>query len=119
MSARITRSFAVADTDVLKRQALQWASQFSHLHFFNSNNLPYPFGAFATRLAVGCAREMQIKDVPITGIFEQIKAFHHQCQDWLVGYLSYDLKNEIEALSSQNTDRLHFPPACFYQPQHL
>lgn len=119
MAARITRSFAVPNTDVLKRRALQWASQFSHLHFFHSNGLPYPFGAFATRLAVGCAREMRITAGPTAGTFEQLQAFHHQCHDWLVGYLSYDLKNEIEALSSQNTDRLHFPPACFYQPQHL
>ena len=35
------------------------------------------------------------------------------------GYLSYDLKNDTEPLSSQNFDGLNFPDLCFFQPKRL
>jgi len=51
--------------------------------------------------------------------FARLQDFHQQTGDWLVGYLGYDLKNEIEKLRSSNEDRLDSPLACFYQPRHL
>ncbi|MFT6324769.1 MAG: para-aminobenzoate synthetase component 1 [Halieaceae bacterium] len=43
--------------------------------------------------------------------FEKLKAFHDAHSDWMLGYLSYDLKNELEDLSSKNED--------FHQANHL
>jgi para-aminobenzoate synthetase component 1 len=37
----------------------------------------------------------------------------------LFGYLSYDLKNDIEELHSNNYDGLHFPDLFFFQPKKL
>jgi para-aminobenzoate synthetase component 1 len=119
MSTRITRSFPITNSDTLQKQALHWASQYSHLHFFNNNSIAYPFGAFENRLAAGCAQELRVTNSSSEGTFANLQAFHQLHQDWLVGYLSYDLKNEIERLSSQNKDSLQFPLACFYQPIHL
>jgi len=39
--------------------------------------------------------------------------------DWMVGYLSYDLKNELEDLTSENHDGLGFPELFFFQPKIL
>ncbi len=36
---------------------------------------------------------------------------------WLFGFLSYDLKNEIENLTSKHTDKLNFPSLHFFVPQ--
>ena len=36
---------------------------------------------------------------------------------WLFGFLSYDLKNELETLNSQNEDRLGFPGLIFFEPK--
>jgi para-aminobenzoate synthetase component 1 len=35
------------------------------------------------------------------------------------GYFTYDLKNEIENLSSDKLDRLHFPKVHFFRPRYL
>ena len=39
--------------------------------------------------------------------------------DWLFGHLGYDLKNEIENLTSGHPDRIKFPPAGFFIPVYI
>jgi para-aminobenzoate synthetase component 1 len=38
--------------------------------------------------------------------------------DWMVGYLSYDLKNELEDLTSENHDGLGFPELFFFSRRY-
>ncbi|RYE27596.1 MAG: aminodeoxychorismate synthase component I, partial [Sphingobacteriaceae bacterium] len=35
------------------------------------------------------------------------------------GFLSYDLKNEVEDLTSENSDQLQFPQLYFFVPKHV
>ncbi|WP_430809777.1 MULTISPECIES: anthranilate synthase component I family protein [unclassified Carboxylicivirga] len=51
--------------------------------------------------------------------FHQLHSFHHQHNDWLLGFLSYDLKNELEDLSSQLPDRIGMPVLNFFRPRYL
>ncbi len=37
----------------------------------------------------------------------------------MTGFLTYDLKNEVEKLSSSNIDQLHFPDLYFFVPEHI
>ena len=37
--------------------------------------------------------------------FDRLYDFHSQKKDWLFGYLSYDLKNEVEQLTSNNSEK--------------
>lgn len=39
--------------------------------------------------------------------------------DWLFGHFAYDLKNEIEKLSSSNPDGVKFPDIFFFQPKYV
>ncbi len=48
--------------------------------------------------------------------FSEIEKLKAQC-DQIFGYFSYDLKNEIEVLSSKNTDSNLFSDYFFFQPQ--
>jgi para-aminobenzoate synthetase component 1 len=48
-----------------------------------------------------------------------LKQYQQSTKDWLFGYLSYDLKNDIEQLQSQNFDGLEFPDLYFFQPKKL
>lgn len=48
---------------------------------------------------------------------ENLQAFIDAENDWRFGYLSYDLKNEIEALSSSNPDHLEFKKLHFFRPR--
>jgi len=43
--------------------------------------------------------------------------FYNENKDWIFGYLSYDLKNETEDLSSNNTDNLDFSNLYFIIPE--
>ena len=42
---------------------------------------------------------------------KSLKNFHNKTKDWLFGYISYNLKNEIESLNNNNqdtNDKIHF-----------
>ena len=39
--------------------------------------------------------------------------------NWKIGFISYDYKNHIEQLSSNNTDKIGFPDEFFFTPQLL
>jgi len=43
--------------------------------------------------------------------------FKGENNDWIFGHLSYDLKNEIENLSSNNNDQIGFPDFYFFVPE--
>jgi len=51
--------------------------------------------------------------------FNQLKKFHQQHQDWLFGYLSYDLKNEVEKLTSTNHDGVQAASLSFFIPKYV
>jgi para-aminobenzoate synthetase component 1 len=46
-----------------------------------------------------------------------IDDFINKSEDWIFGHISYDLKNEIEALSSENQDGIEFPDFQFFVPE--
>ena len=48
---------------------------------------------------------------------EQLQEFYNHRKGWLFGYLTYDLKNEVEQLSSENHDGLAFPLLHFFAPK--
>lgn len=52
-------------------------------------------------------------------IFDILNKFHSESRSWLFGYLGYDLKNEIENLSSTNTTYIDFPDALLFSPKTI
>lgn len=96
-------------------RALQWASAFNYCSYFNHNNIPYPNGGFPHMLAAGAEQTWKTGQAP----FQAIAEIHAQHESWLMGYFSYELKNEIHQLSSKHPDSTNFPPSLFYQPAHL
>lgn len=48
-----------------------------------------------------------------------LQAFRSEADDWLFGYLGYDLKNHIEQLTSSNTDPVAAPDMHFMVPGFL
>jgi len=51
--------------------------------------------------------------------FSQLKEFHQKHEDWLFGYLSYDLKNEVEKLTSTNYDGIQASSLSFFIPKYV
>lgn len=99
-------------SDFLKK-SVDYANTFSHFSFFQSNNIPYPFEPFKTLLAIG-ARELLN---PSSSNFDALSDFHQG--DWLFGFLGYDLKNELESLTSQHSNHEQFNDIGFFKPQIL
>ena len=52
-----------------------------------------------------------------SGAFPSLNEFVRRKSDWLFGHLGYDLKNEIENLTSNNFDGIGFPVMHFFQPK--
>ena len=47
----------------------------------------------------------------------QLQSFIETKSSWLFGHLAYDLKNEIEGLSSSHPDHIQFPDFFFFEPE--
>jgi len=51
--------------------------------------------------------------------FDALQNFHNKHNDWLFGYLSYDLKNEVEQLVSNNQDGIKAASLSFFIPKYV
>ena len=99
-----------------KTQLLAWAQQFDEIVWLDSNQYLQPHSSYDSILAVDAFTSIQTD--AIHG-FSKLKEYQSITNDWIFGYLSYDLKNDIEPLKSQNFDGLQFPDLCFFQPKKL
>lgn len=99
-----------------KQKALAWATSFEICCCLDSNNYPDLYGKFDFVIAAGTQAELNAlsKDK-----FSELKAFYNQHHDWMFGLLSYDLKNEIEHLSSAHPDHIQLPELFFFVPEYL
>ncbi|WP_149302984.1 anthranilate synthase component I family protein [Pareuzebyella sediminis] len=113
---RITASYKVSDTTAFKRKLLEWAQSFDEVVWFDSNGHRDRYYSFDTLLAVDALTSFQTDF--ING-FDNLKEYQSATKDWIFGYLTYDLKNDIERLSSGHTDRLKFPEIHFFQPKKV
>lgn len=105
------------DNPVLfKNQLLHWSQQFAEVILLDSNNYLQKYSSYDCVLAVDAFTSIKTDN---HNAFENLKQYQQQTEDWLFGYLSYDLKNDIEKLHSNNLDRLHFPELFFFQPKKL
>ncbi len=51
--------------------------------------------------------------------FHKLEEINSKTSKWYLGFLSYDLKNNIEDLDSNNSDLLNWPAVYFFQPDVL
>lgn len=105
----------IADKSAFLNKALHLANRFDQLAYFGHHHITCPHGGFREILAFG-AGDFCIPR-PGENHFDAIRRFHRA--DWLFGFLGYDLKNEVEQLTSQNTDRLGFPQIGFFKAENL
>lgn len=109
--------YSINDHFQFRKKALTWAYGFSHFSLFNHNNIKsYPYGPFDDILAVGARKVLKFEG---KDDFEQLKQYYQHQKDWMLGYFGYDLKNQLEELSSHHPDHVGFPPIYFYIPEHL
>ena len=109
----------IDNTSIVKKQLLNWAQQFREVTFLDSNikyNKDSKYSSYDMVLAVDAFTAIQ---TDYTNVFEDLHQYQSRTRDWLFGYFSYDLKNDIEDLMSKNFDGLQFPDLYFFQPKKL
>jgi len=109
--------YRVSDEDIIS-SLLQWAQNFPLISYYNSNayydNLESSFHYHKYEYILGFSfskeKTLQVAD------YEQLNNYLRDNTDWLLGYLSYDLKNEFYNLNSKNIDNVNFDNLFFFSP---
>ncbi|MCC6582573.1 MAG: anthranilate synthase component I family protein [Chitinophagales bacterium] len=109
--------FPVSDIETFKLQLVEISNQVTHFCYLDSNNYPnYPYSTFGSLFAIDAVDVISVTK----NCLEQFDAFQQQHQDWLFGFLNYDLKNEIEpSLESTKIDNIQNPILHFFVPKYL
>ncbi len=116
---RFTKSFQIENPENFKAKLLAWSQQFREVIFLDSNiehNQNQKYKSYDCLLAVDAFTSIKTDYI---NAFEDLKQYQQTTKDWLFGYLSYDLKNDIEDLKSENYDGLNFPDLYFFQPKKI
>jgi para-aminobenzoate synthetase component 1 len=106
----------ISDPAAFKQQLLLWSQQFREVIFMDSNDYPQEYSSYDCLLAAEAFTSIK---TDYHNAFEDLKQYQQITKDWLFGYLSYDLKNDVEQLQSNNFDGLGFPDLFFFQPKKL
>ncbi len=113
---RTTKTYTIDNSSEFKRKLLQWAQQFDEILWLDSNS---HFGKYSSYDAVLAVDAFTAVKTDYYSCFDKLKEYQEQTKDWIFGYLSYDLKNEMEKLVSENQDNLEFPDLYFFQPKKI
>lgn len=117
---RISKTIPVRNSSAFKHKALQWAQQFNEVVFLESNSASQeskqPYANYDAVLAIGAQNSIS---TGYKNAFKKLKIFQNDHKDFLFGHLNYDLKNDIEDLSSSHEDHIGFPDLYFFQPKKL
>ncbi|ALJ03785.1 aminobenzoate synthetase [Pseudalgibacter alginicilyticus] len=113
---RTKQIYIPKSVSVFKNQLLVWAQQFEEVLWLDSNNYQQKYSNFDAVLAVDAFTCIQ---TDFYDGFGKLKEYQTNINDWVFGYLTYDLKNDVELLESTNFDGLEFPDLYFFQPKKL
>jgi para-aminobenzoate synthetase component I len=102
--------------EIFKQQLLNWGNQFDEVIFLDSNSYNQKYSNYDYVLAVDAFTSIK---TDYFNAFQDLHEYQNQTKDWLFGFLTYDLKNNVENLKSQNFDGLQFPDLYFFQPKKL
>lgn len=111
-----TTTVTLSDIESFKKKALQWANYFKTVCLLDSNQ--YPHINYNTKdwvLAVDVIDELLCGE----NAFEKLKKFQAEAAATIFGFLTYDLKNQIEKLESRHNDGLGFPELYFFKARYL
>jgi len=99
----------------MKEKVLNWAQQFNTFCFLDNHQYHIKPHTQECLLAAGT------KAKPFTGTgIAQLQDYINEYKNrWLFGHLNYDLKNELEHLSSHHKDNIQFPEIFFFEPAIL
>jgi para-aminobenzoate synthetase component 1 len=114
MKQRQIHTFLIENTSVFKEKLLSFYKEEKHLVYLESNHGSQKYDSYSTLIGVSAIDSIQCN---AGNAFPQLEEFRREYQDWMFGFLGYDLKNELEDLESNHKDLLEFPDLCFFVPE--
>ncbi len=114
---RTISRFPIRDIQNLKSKFIDWAQQHAVSSILDSNS--YKNDIYSEFDFVVAAEALSVFKPQNGNTFDELYAYHQQQNDWLFGHFSYDLKNELEHLSSANYDGLGWSNCSFFVPKWL
>ena len=113
---RTLKTYPLSNLEILKPKILNWAQQFDEIVWLDGNDYPLKEQSFRAVLALDAFTALQ---TDFQNSFDKLNEYQTITADWIFGYLSYDLKNDVENLQSKNHDSLGFPDLYFFQPKKI
>ncbi|MDX5469309.1 MAG: anthranilate synthase component I family protein [Bacteroidota bacterium] len=98
----------------LREKVLSYGARFSHVVMLENRGEEYAPSWLAKGWIAGIGCHQEVLDQG--RFFDQLKEVRFELP--LLGYLGYDLKNQVEDLHSNNADAIGAPDASFFEPVH-
>jgi len=98
-----------------KSQSLNYISVLDSNTESNQTSLPADYISYDLIAGVD---DLEVLNVD-SDSFNALQNFHDKHKDWLFGCLSYDLKNEVEQLTSNNNDGIKAASLSFFIPKYV
>ncbi|MBL0136677.1 MAG: anthranilate synthase component I family protein [Chitinophagaceae bacterium] len=92
---------------------LNWVNRFNIFCFLDSCDYSLPFHSQDCIAGAGSYKSISVN---AGNALSSLENFHASSNDWCFGHLGYDLKNEIDGLSSNKTDKIGFDDLYFFIP---
>jgi para-aminobenzoate synthetase component 1 len=98
----------------MKQKVLSWLQQFNTFCFLDNHQ--YQIQPHTEECLVAAGKKSVFEASP-GGALPQLQNYiFSKRNSWLFGHLNYDLKNELEHLSSMHEDLIRFPGVFFFEP---
>ncbi len=111
---RVEQRFLIHNPNTIKTNLLLWANNYTTVAWLDSNkNANHKTDGL---LALGKISHIKTN---YHNAFHKLKKYVNGTNDYAFGFLGYDLKNDTEALTSQNMDAADFPDLYFFQPEKI
>lgn len=109
----------ITEIQNIKQKAIDWANQLEVCLLLDNNESINAFGVHDAEFIMAAGVKNSIIGNTHND-FEKLKAFKlTHTNEYIFGFLTYDLKNQIEKLESNHADGIQFPSLYFFVPEHL
>lgn len=97
----------------MKEKVLNWIQQFDTFCFLDNHQ--YTIQPHTQECLAAAEKKRSFKVLPGDSLGQLQNFIHSKKDTWLFGHLNYDLKNELENLSSRHDDFIGFPELFFFE----
>ena len=105
--------FTITDPENAKKKMLSWANRFSIFSFLDNHRYQTNYHSIECLLAAGNKNSFIAN---AGNALNDLQNFLSEDSRWLFGHLGYDLKNDIEPVTSSNKNKHGFPDIFFFEP---